>query len=192
MAADQDPFKTLRPQTKELITKLSLQMCGLGNDMTFPEFLTVLKHCGVDLSERALRIWRKAFEDDPQYFHNLHQHGRPLLLSVDQQALLTGWVLSRNAVNKEVSFSDMMEWIETEQGVAMSLPTMIHYAKANHLSKVEAKVRSAAQAALSNQQQLKMALEFIELLDDMSFYKVRGCNIANMDATFTSHRKKGV
>ena len=40
----------------------------------------------------------------------------------------------------------MMEWIETEQGVAMSLPTMIHYAKANHLSKVEAKVRAAAQA----------------------------------------------
>ena len=37
-----------------------------------------------------------------------------------------------------------------------------------------------------------MGLEFIELLDDSGFYKVRGGNVCNMDVTTTTRRTKTV
>ncbi len=130
--------------------------------MSLQAFSSVLKKATHDISKRSLVRWRKQLLQHPKHFQTLVTHGRSPGLSLEDQALMTGWVLSKNAVNEAVAYNDVMDWPDQEIGVTLSLPTTISYCRANHLSKLEAKVRSAAQAALTNHQQLQVSLECIE------------------------------
>ena len=98
---------------------------------------------------------------------------------------MVGFVLHNNALKVQLGYDDVQHFLEDECGTDVSLPTVRKYLKGNGLSQLVAKVRSSAQAAISDQQQVLIGLEFVELLEGMNFYRIRGSKLCNIDVTTT-------
>jgi hypothetical protein len=84
-----------------------------------------------------------------------------------------------------------LDFVTEQLGRKVSLQTIRNYCGANHLGWLQAKVRSTSQA-LTNHQQVQLAIEFIDLLETEQFYKARLGNKFCLDSTFTTVNKGAV
>jgi hypothetical protein len=185
------PRKLVRG-AKRLVAQLSTAFAGRGNPLTLDAFVEQVSEFGWQIQTHALRKWRQKLAKDPDWFDRIKITGRPRLLDEEHEILMTGYVRHQNSIPCQVTYESLIGWIQEEFAIEMTLPTMIAYCDANHLSKLIAKIRSTSKVAASNVEQQRVAMEFIELLEAKKFYKVRESLICCMDITFTGHRKKKV
>ena len=146
------PALPLVAQTKAVITKLSLQVAGPGNPLTLPRFLEHLAQAGFTVPKRTLYEWREDIKKDPEHFNHERTAGGHFALTKEQEALLTGYVLHSGCIKLPVGFTDVQTFVCKSLNVELSLPTVRTYCAKNGISLLVAKVRSMAQAAVTDQQ----------------------------------------
>lgn len=140
----------------------------------------------------TLRRWRQKLEHDPDWFDRINMTGQRRLLDEEQEILMTGCVWHLNSIPPTNVVPIDYRWVQEEFEIEMTLPTVIACCDVNHLSRGIAKFRSASQVAASTEEQQRVALEFIGLLQDKGLYDVRQSVVCCMDITFAGHGKKVV
>ena len=100
---DADEEAKLEPQTKHVITALSLRLAGVGQLMQLNTFRSHLNECGFPVPESTLSIWRKLLPEDPDLFIPKQISGRPRSLTYEDEQLLGGFILHQNAMVRQVT-----------------------------------------------------------------------------------------
>ena len=147
---------------------------------------------GLHVPESTLHRWRKGLKEDTNCFDEPQIPGRPRALTKEHEALMTGFILSKNALNVQVTFDDILTFLKDQLGVSTSLSTVYTYCRANGFSQLCAKVRSASTAAISAHHLVEVVLAFIADLEKLNFYSLKPCNVLSVDFTMTSWGKRKV
>ena len=88
---------------KTLLTALSFEMAGAGSPMKLEDFRTQASSAGFAIAESTFTDWRKKYLTNSNCFHDAVGHGASVVLTEDQESLLTGFVLHRRSLLQKVS-----------------------------------------------------------------------------------------
>lgn len=186
---DADEEAKLQPQTKHVITALSLRLAGVGQLMQLNTFRSHLNECGFPVPETTLSTWRRLLPEDPDLFIPKQISGRPRSLTYEDEQLLGGFILHQNAMVRQVTYATVHAFLRAELNVETSRPTVISYVHAGGFSEQVAKVRAANDARVSHHNKLALGLEFIDELKEQGFFDTPLHRMHCIDATHTSHGK---
>lgn len=150
-------------------------------------FLKLCADARIKFSSAALTQWQNAILDDPTTLRASGHAGREPILNVDEQAVVTGWVLDLNDRGEDVFFDSVRTFIIKTHAKDISLQTVRNYCEANGLAWHLAKVRANSGAA-SALNQSSQTFAFIRDLEKKGFYTAKSENIYFCDSTFTRHK----
>jgi hypothetical protein len=186
---DELVVEVLEPQTKKLITALSLKIAGPNRLMALNVFRATVNEIGFPLPETTLSRWRTQLALDPDYFIPAKKSGRPRSLAHGDEQLLGGFILHENAMNRRVGYREVNAFLKDNLNVETSLSTLVTYVHAGGFSQQVAKVRPKSDARVSRAQKLLLGLDFIDELKEQGFYRTLLHRMFCIDVTHTSHGK---
>ena len=83
---------------KTQLTALSFEMTVAGSPMKLEDFRTQASSAGFAIAESTFTDWRKKYLTNSNCFHDAVGHGASVVLTEDQESLLTGFVLHRRSL----------------------------------------------------------------------------------------------
>lgn len=181
----------VQPEVAKTIASLSFFCAGPGKPFKLEALRAHLEKGGWTVSERALRLWRQQYLDDPGSFGELaHNRGRLALLDSDEQMVVAGHILAYERLSIRRTYVDVGQFIDNWWGFQPCLNTIRKLCEQNGVSNKVVLCRDAKDP-FTFTQQIDLGKDFIKLLKRFKFYDVPLEWVACVDGAHSSRPHLG-